>query len=697
MWQNNTDMVAHNDFRQIAFNRMDIFSKSNTQALKGFAAIFIFIFHILLGYNLTPFFNMWGAFFVTVFLILSGYGLEESYKQNGLAGYWQKRMRKVILPFAFFVCAYNYIFSFFSPEVSMHSFLDELLYVKPIFWFVFFILKCYLVYWIGTRFLGKRLRLLFFLFCGLVCLNMQAPCGHLEAEQSFSFLAGILLSVNKHRVEAFTNKRMMKMVLFLLLTGFVFLCLKTIPPLHALKGSIAYNYMLCPFRLSIGLAFIPLLSMLRLGRTELMRVPGKYSLEIYIAHIPFIGMITDAKTTIIFLAYSAVGFVILLVYRRFVEKKLNTVEVLFIMVNVLFVAKYSARVSENAALSATLLATLFYYILLRLVIPNYICRVGERGAWIKKIVFGACLFAFLGMIVAQNVIDPYSIQVDRWSALHFPIQNFLSGNYPYAAHTHLGGSASPFPVWQIVHIPFYLLGNVGLSVFAAMALFLWSCYKVQGSSVSHIVALLMCSSVVVWYEVVVRSDLITNFLLLAALINFVFNSLNQQWVEEKRWWIACAVGSMACTRFLVLIPIALLLLPYFIRMSFRRQISTVLLTVFVFALTFVPFALLNWQEFFYSPYSPWALQTRQGNFSDFCLFVPLAIYLALNHKAISVQYYRNSALMLAVFVSVSFVHNMYLAENWNLFSSTYDITYYSTVLPFCLLAIGEKDWHVVCK
>ena len=172
---------------------MEMLSRTNTQALKGFAAIGIFVFHILLRYNISAVFNMWGGLFVAVFLILSGFGLEESYRNKGLDGYWRKRMEKVVLPFVFFVCAYNFVFSFRNSGEAMHKCLNELLYIRPSFWFVFFILGCYVVYWLGTRFLGERLRWLFFVACALVCLNIQTPSGHLEAEQSFSFLAGVLL------------------------------------------------------------------------------------------------------------------------------------------------------------------------------------------------------------------------------------------------------------------------------------------------------------------------------------------------------------------------------------------------------------------------------------------------------------------------------------------------------------------------
>ena len=496
---------------------MEMFSRTNTQALKGIATIWIFVFHILLEHNITPLLNVWGTFFVTIFLVLSGYGLEESFRNGGLDGYWRKRLDKVVLPSVFFAFAYNYVFSFLFPESAMHRFLDELLYKSATFWFVFFIMKCYAVYWIGTRFMGERLRLFFFVACALINLNMRAPCGNLEAIQSFSFLAGVLLSVNKRRVEALSDREMNRWIVLLFFITAFFYCLKMVPQIHALKWSIAYNYLLCPMYLSGGLAFIPFLTKFHPSRSILLEFAGKYSLEIYLAHIPFIGLIAGGEGTVVFLISSVVCFAILLIYRKFIDGKLSLAEVLFILVNVLFVAKYSERISERVALVATLSAVIFYYILLRLLIP-YIFYRKEQRAWSKKVVMGVCLIAFAGMVAVQYAIDPYSIQVDRWSALHFPIQNLLSGIYPYTASTHLGGNASPFPVWQILHIPFYLLGNVGLSFFAATALFLWSCWKVQGREKALVVSLLLCSSVAVWYEVSVRSDLITNLLLLAAII-----------------------------------------------------------------------------------------------------------------------------------------------------------------------------------
>lgn len=666
-----------------------MFSKANTQGLRGIAALTIVFFHVVWGYGISPLLNMWGAFFVTIFIILSGYGLEESFRMRGLDGFWRKRVEKVLLPVAFFVCAYNYLFPYILPDdplfegSAMRKCLDELLFFSPRFWYVFFILKWYFVYWFGTRFMGERSRWTFFLICALLCLNMPSPAGHLEAEQSFSFLAGVLLSRKRAWLCSLTQKKVWQWVAILFFIGFVCLVLKTISPFHDLKGSIAYNYFLCPFRLSIGLAFMPLLTLLRPDRSAVMQTFGKYSMEIYIAHIPFTAMVKDAESTFVFFACSTLCFCMLLMYSRFVARKIGIAQALFIIVNVLFVAKYSARISDTLALCATLFAVVSYYVL---------CRYVQWKALGGRVVFMLCLICFAVMLVLQYGIDPYSLQVDRWSALHFPIQNLLSGVYPYNANTHLGGYASPFPVWQILHVPFYLMGNVGLSFFFAFALFLWSMFKVQGKAKATMAGLLMCSSVAVWYEVAVRSDLLTNMLLLAAMVNLVLHRMSREWVDAKCWWMACAVGLLASTRMIVLVPLAILLFPYLVGMKWYRQISVVLLTMLVFLLTFAPFALWDWQSFYHFEMNPWTLQTRQGNISDFVVFLPLVICLAFNHKMNPRRYYRNSAFALAAFVAVTFVHNMYSTENWNLFSSTFDITYISTCLPFCFMSmVDSKD------
>uniref|UniRef100_UPI004025E717 hypothetical protein n=1 Tax=Alloprevotella sp. TaxID=1872471 RepID=UPI004025E717 len=54
------------------------------------------------------------------------------------------------------------------------------------------------------------------------------------------------------------------------------------------------------------------------------------------------------------------------------------------------------------------------------------------------------------------------------------------------------------------------------------------------------------------------------------------------------------------------------------------------------------------------------------------------------------RYYAYAGLMLFLFVCITFVHNMYLLDNFNLFSPTFDITYYNSLLPFVIVGMVNK-------
>ena len=104
-------------------------------------------------------------------------------------------------------------------------------------------------------------------------------------------------------------------------------------------------------------------------------------------------------------------------------------------------------------------------------------------------------------------------------------------------------------------------------------------------------------------------------------------------------------------------------------------------------MTFLPFALWDPLNFFYFEYNPWSLQTGQGNSIDFILFIPLGIYLSLQWNGNHANYYRNTIILLIIFVAITFAHNMINSGNYDLFCSAYDITYFSTALPFCILGL----------
>lgn len=359
---------------------------------------------------------------------------------------------------------------------------------------------------------------------------------------------------------------------------------------------------------------------------------------------------------------------------------------LFVVINALFLAKYSMRVSSFWPLVLFAYIVL-QYIVIRKVLPVFEGKMIFSGG--SKIVKSGAVTAILLMLAIQLYIDPFSVNVDRWSALHYPVSFLLDGEYPYSAPTHLGGRASPFPVWQMLHIPFYICNNVGLSFFVTVALFVWSVKRAYSGSAAWKSLVLVVASVSFWYEAAVRSDLMANMLLLTSLILFVKPYLSLQWIERYYIPVSIAVGLLASTRLLVLLPLAILLFPYYVQMKSYRKVIMPVVAVSVFALTFLPIVLLDWNEFFYGQYPPWLLQSRQGSPVDFLIYIPLIICFSLSWRKSFGRYCFLTTVYLVVFVGVAFVHRMVASDNFDLFGSSYDMTYLSVSLPFAIIGMAS--------
>ena len=355
-------------------------------------------------------------------------------------------------------------------------------------------------------------------------------------------------------------------------------------------------------------------------------------------------------------------------------KDINTyiLYVLYFLINALFITKYLMRIS----LSVTLLV-LSAYLLAGLLLPRLAARVGHVGS-------RSLWFAILGFILVlagmQYLIDPYQIQVDRWSAIHNFINYLVHGRYPYMAPTHLGGYGSPFPVWQFLHIPFYYLNNVGLSLFAVLAFTLYTVKRLYGNRATLCFLACLLYSPAFLYEILVRSDLMANFLLVLAVINLLL--IKQAGLSTRPVLFSLLLGMLLSTRLAVAIPFFIFLLRPFLSLNFRRKTSFLLGIFLTFSLTFLPFLLWDMKSLLFFEYNPFVLQTRQGSLSGILLLIPVMIYLAFSWQDNRRRLYGNIGYGLFLLTAVTFIINMATSGNYRLFSPTYDISYFSMSLPF---------------
>lgn len=358
---------------------------------------------------------------------------------------------------------------------------------------------------------------------------------------------------------------------------------------------------------------------------------------------------------------------------------------LYSCINVLFILKYGLRL---ASISTTIVACGLYVATITgvlWVINEYMKRPR------KSIVYALIGIVIVGLVMLQLHFDPYTLKVDRWSAIHNFLRNLLNGEYPYAAQTHLGGYGSPFPVWQILHLPFYLLGNVGLSFIFFMLLFTDAIRRIASLRDATVAFLLLILSPAFLYEVSVRSDLLSNFLLCATILMHLHH---YKMTLEKNWvLIAIICGLMMSTRLSIAIPFIVYYFYDYIRCHQAKiQIIFPCLAILIFALTFLPFMLWNGKMLFFFEYNPFVLQTRQGLWIDYILIMAICMVASVWLKSRWHYYMLTSAICLLTLVAVTFVSNMYIYDCWSeLFDSRFDITYFNMALPFAIAALACKE------
>lgn len=359
---------------------------------------------------------------------------------------------------------------------------------------------------------------------------------------------------------------------------------------------------------------------------------------------------------------------------------------LYVLINVLFVDKYSARITEwHIVVSCIYVVCTGGSLWL---MDRIVQKINKPTLWLGII---ASLWLGFGLAL-QYAIDPMTLQVDRWSAIHNFLDGMLAGIYPYSQQTHLGGYGSPLPVWQLLHLPFYAIGNVGLSILVVLGGLLYTLVKTRGTKQALVVCVLLAISPACWYEIAVRSDLITNIILVAIVV---------EWLKHKQInltdhiiSIGVMCGLVLSTRLVAVIPLAVAYGYDFIKTGWKKQLVFVLTVASTFAATLLPFILWEGSTLLWFEYNPFVLQTRQGSITVMLLWVTLAIGWTLYTKGEHRLRVISTGLILTTLVVMAFIGKMWTNNAWGeLYSSTFDITYLSMALPFYTIAISERNHH----
>lgn len=647
--------------------------------MQGMAALKIMVFHFLMQTEYYPRILNVLSFTVTVFIFISGFGLNESYKKNGLQKYWEKRIIRVILP-----CWIVFLTKIpFVEEFNIADFLKNLFFIDSELWFMDFIIRWYIVFWIAKRFFPKHAAIVLLAYSVVNIFKEQ-----FMSQQAFTFLLGYLTSQHYNKIRLWSKKRILKITIFSILYASIFTFIKQLPPVREYIGTVPFNLLL----LNIQFPFATMIIATPYLLPWVKKIPfvnwfGKVSYEIYIVHYNFMPYITGIASI---LKFTAVSTVISAVFNninvRLKDKKYQNAilaAIFYIAICYILACKYTMRITDNFGYICLSYITLLGCVTLLFTSD----RLRYRLRWPKASLWIVLTLLAAAMLAVQYHFDPMENKVDRWSAIANPLTALFNGDFPYLAKTHLGGNSSPFPVWLVLHIPFWALGNVGLSEIFTAILFLYSIKAAYGNGAALKAAVLLGLSVNLWYETAVRSDLISNFLLLAAFINMLV--MKQTGFYRRPYLLSAVAALWLSTRLSTAFPLFIMFFPDWLRLSTGRKVATLLMVVAVFCLTFLPLAVWDWDSLFYAENNPFSLQGRQGRPADTVVMLLAAVLMALKWRGNTGRLMLYSAAILILVPVLAYGHNMYVYDNWtDVFNSAYDITYLDAALPFCITLVA---------
>lgn len=359
--------------------------------------------------------------------------------------------------------------------------------------------------------------------------------------------------------------------------------------------------------------------------------------------------------------------------------------ILYLAVNLLFTFKYSARTSFNPYFVSSVYAVsilCFYWL-----VKSFHNKFSENTyKWLLLLLVTA-MTALIVVILTK--VDRYSINVDRWSALTFFWDGIFRGEYPYGIHTHVweGNFPSPFPFWQLLALPFYLLGDVGIQIiFFLIALAFMLRYFFQSYKQPFLFILFLALAPGYWWEVLARSDSLSNAFFVFFVILWYMKS--ERKIDNHLISTILVIGAIIATRFTAWIPIALFFFPAFLKLSTKNKIllaSGALLIAFLF---FAPFVFWDTETWVFFKRNPFMSQTGNGNPFTLLIFAVLGIFLSLNWKT-NRQFFIFTAFLIFTFILTTQFAIMIprggitLQEN-----SVFDLSYFNLCLPYCLISLS---------
>lgn len=341
-------------------------------------------------------------------------------------------------------------------------------------------------------------------------------------------------------------------------------------------------------------------------------------------------------------------------------------------INVLFGYKYLERYTALAGL-ISVLALAFHWLVF------YFRAHPKFDMWLFFLP-RIGVFVLLAVLTSVHMYFPVQeLNVDRWSVISSFWEAAFAGEYPYFAQSHMGNPPGPLPMYFVMAIPFYLLGE--LALLSLVGYILWFNRKLFKPG--YWIVVLLLSSFYMYWEILTRSNIFTN----AALVVLLLIGMEKEPHKKSHlslWW-AIPAGLLLSTRSIF----ALAYIPFFLfylrngSISIGRLAFFTALSVAVLGLTLLPLILLFPEE--WSQLNPFIIQSTflmpQGYG---LLFIALAVVFGFLLRQSTDIYFSAGMVLFISMVVYGLYHIATRGFQIAYFESSVDISYFIFAVPFLL-------------
>ncbi|HEY4785591.1 MAG TPA: hypothetical protein VIH57_06060 [Bacteroidales bacterium] len=360
-----------------------------------------------------------------------------------------------------------------------------------------------------------------------------------------------------------------------------------------------------------------------------------------------------------------------------------------ILINFLFAYKYLIRITPFA-----LPFSMIYSVLN---IPVYYFLQKQKIISLdSSMLFWGTVVVYVSLyLILFRYIKVEQLNVDRWSIIAGFWHNAFGGKYPYDAQSHMGNYPGPLPVYFLLSLPFYMVGEIGYLSLSGFICFTWFTRKQGSSKDSFISLILLVSSVALFWEITVRSTVFINAVLFLIYLHWLTRiDIN----KTKQFLISAILGGLLLSTRSIF---ALVLVVYAIHalknklISFERMFWWTTLLLLTLAVTFMPFLIFFFREFL--KMNPFLVQ------SEFLLpfwYAPILLCIAgltgIICKQTNDLFFWTGMVFFSVFIiyalRLCIIHgcvNAYL-------NSIIDLSYLLFSFPFLLFSLRkEPDKRIV--